>query len=607
MNPMRQTLLGLCIVILLSFVSIPAKSTAQNGEIRLNSIDSLCLAIGQEAGCELPENLETIAEERETALQNMSMQPMFNSGSPIGPHRFEGRVTPLNGVVPIDGMYVPVGTQFEYYVTFINEVNYARTATITSTLNLRHQHYTEPEYVCHLGICSLNNGFTQAMPRYIGMASGQRHFFDFQSQINWSGFAPSSFQLRFDLPRPPAIPPGLIWVSGLWGLEISSEGFGDEIHLSNSNSSINGGNSFFYKAILPEGVHLIGAMEHGQNIDPSTWNGQTEVYLEPGASTELGAVFAATTAGTYDITVEVYSPEVVWDEQNNGTFVPKSLLYSKKHTLDLPAVNPASPVISWREDFAQATEAGEDAVWLYLERTGDISEPFSTTLTVSGLAIQEDFQWLTNSVEYGSQVLDFQPGMVGQWVPIRVLDDSLYEGTESLIFQLHNASPNAIIGGKGRAVVEILDNEKEPEAVLRMDTSTPRVAAGKTFTATVTVTNTGTADLNGSQFGAELLLDNVLNPDIFEVVSVQGVGTGAREWFNINGRLTVQWTFFDLAPGESRSYTVELKVKPETHPQPYTIGGAILIVGTYADTITVVSNPVDLKIVQETHLPFLRR
>ena len=88
-----------------------------------------------------------------------------------------------------------------------------------------------------------------------------------------------------------------------------------------------------------------------------------------------------------------------------------------------------------------------------------------------------------------SGTFTFNPGEVSKTVVVPILDDTIYEGNETLNVVLSNATGGAVVGSPGTATLAILDNETQPTISIN-DLSVTEPLSGTT-TATFTVSLSG--------------------------------------------------------------------------------------------------------------------
>ncbi|HEY9694128.1 MAG TPA: Calx-beta domain-containing protein [Oculatellaceae cyanobacterium] len=105
-------------------------------------------------------------------------------------------------------------------------------------------------------------------------------------------------------------------------------------------------------------------------------------------------------------------------------------------------------------------------------RTGDTTNALTVNYTMSGTA--------TNGADYNNvgTSISFAAGASSVTVPVNVIDDSDFEGTESAILTL-TANSNYSISGTGKATVNIVDNDRPTITLTATDATAAESATGQ--------------------------------------------------------------------------------------------------------------------------------
>src|SRR5262249_54443704 len=126
----------------------------------------------------------------------------------------------------------------------------------------------------------------------------------------------------------------------------------------------------------------------------------------------------------------------------------------------------------------------------------------STTITVTrtggstgsvGVTLATSNGTATSGSDYTAvtQIVSFASGdTTNKTVTIPILDDSIFEGNETVNITLSNATGGAAVGPTSAAVLTITDNETSPNGALQLSAATYSVAENG-GSATITITRTG--------------------------------------------------------------------------------------------------------------------
>jgi hypothetical protein len=133
------------------------------------------------------------------------------------------------------------------------------------------------------------------------------------------------------------------------------------------------------------------------------------------------------------------------------------------------------------------------------------------------------------------QTLQFPDGQTNLTVSFAVVDDSIFEGPETILLELRNATGAADVGSLSNAVLSIIDNDPRPDSnPPTLAVSTP---ANGTRVTNSTVKVQGTARDNFAVTSVEYRLENSLGIGDYQSA------TSANNWTNWMATVT------DLAPG----------------------------------------------------------
>jgi len=144
-----------------------------------------------------------------------------------------------------------------------------------------------------------------------------------------------------------------------------------------------------------------------------------------------------------------------------------------------------------------------------------------------------------------SGTLTFAPGQTTQSFSVTILDDAVFEGSETVNLALSN-SANATIGTPGTAVLTITDNEGPPTVVatIRIEPQTLNLASNGDFTAFISLaTGLNVRDIVAGTLrceGAPAVRWTVANDKLvvkFERQSLVGVRIGESVIMTVTGRL----------------------------------------------------------------------
>lgn len=136
-----------------------------------------------------------------------------------------------------------------------------------------------------------------------------------------------------------------------------------------------------------------------------------------------------------------------------------------------------------------------------VELSGPTARPVSVALTLGGTATIPDDATVSPATAVSGFVATMEPGVTSRPIVVTIVDDSIFEGDETLTLEISNAI-GGTLGGATSATLTIEDDEMPPELTL-MD-ATPSEAIG---TAAVTVqlsaasTSLVTFDFNISSAG----------------------------------------------------------------------------------------------------------
>ncbi|WP_281291209.1 Calx-beta domain-containing protein, partial [Hyella patelloides] len=174
---------------------------------------------------------------------------------------------------------------------------------------------------------------------------------------------------------------------------------------------------------------------------------------------------------------------------------------------------------------------------------GDSEATFNVSLsTPSSLPVTVEYNTANVTAQEGtdyqgvSGVLTFEPSETEKTITVPLLEDNLYELTESFVVELHNPSNATVAASQG--VATITDNEAIPTVAVEGVTVTEGDAG--TTAAIFTVTLAGSSSL----------------PISVDYATVEGTATAGVDYGAVNGTLT-------FAPGET-SKTIAVPILGDT-------------------------------------------
>lgn len=234
----------------------------------------------------------------------------------------------------------------------------------------------------------------------------------------------------------------------------------------------------------------------------------TYVQDEDGASAERKVTIPASADADFEYCVGDHTPAATSPPDGSARN-----MFCSSFTVTHAVPAPVGSVAFINSSFTGSEDASNARV--VLSRTGGSAGPVTATVAASpGSASIADYSGSSFSVTWSGG----QSGIRNLDIPI--VDDSLFEGTESFAIEITGASGGAGVGSIDRATVNITDNDAEPEPGIVSMTATSfdgseddkkaeiilRRSGGSDGAVSATVTasagSAGTSDYTGTSFTA---------------------------------------------------------------------------------------------------------
>ncbi len=192
-------------------------------------------------------------------------------------------------------------------------------------------------------------------------------------------------------------------------------------------------------------------------------------------------------SSTADITVTPLDDTIYEGSETVVAALSTSTLYSlgtpSSATVTI-ADNEVPPVVTVAPLDAIGSEPGTNTASFRFTRTGGTTQPLTVTYTIGGTA--------TNGADYSTvgTAVTFAIGSTTVDRVISPLDDTLVEGTETVIFTLA-AGTGYAVGNPNSATVSILDNEPASGATVTVQATVPNASEAGPQSGQITFTRTG--------------------------------------------------------------------------------------------------------------------
>ncbi|WP_217650480.1 S8 family serine peptidase [Spirulina major] len=177
--------------------------------------------------------------------------------------------------------------------------------------------------------------------------------------------------------------------------------------------------------------------------------------LQSGSLTQNGQVVAGTIELSPGQTLE-WTPDAV------GNSIPAFTIIASDGQDDAVPINitaavtelPPAEVMLTPGAFA-ASEDGAEGSFTVIRSGGDLSQPLTVNYTLSGTAENGQDYDLPNSITFAA-------GEVSRFITVQPTDDSIYEGTETLIVELAAGAGYVTSNVLAAHTINIADNDPEP-------------------------------------------------------------------------------------------------------------------------------------------------
>jgi len=224
----------------------------------------------------------------------------------------------------------------------------------------------------------------------------------------------------------------------------------------------------------------------------------------------------------------------------------------------LAAVQDSTLTVTIAATDSSAAEAGLDPGTFRVSRTGSTASPLTVFYTVGGSATNgTDYQSLSGSVTIPG-------GSSTALITVTPIDDSLMEGSESVVVQLQvNAAYT--IGSPSSATVMIADNDVTGPDLVETAVSNPPASAvlGSSFSVTDTVRNQGTTSAGASTTRYYLSLDTTRNSGdklLTGSRAVPGLASNTQSTGTVNVKIpsgVTSGTYYLLACADDKKVVAE--------------------------------------------------